>query len=131
MEHLNEILKYTLEVLAILGITVEVIPIKFSPIKWVGNKLNGDIKKSVEELKEVVDNNDIDTIRYRISSFDNLCRLDKTHTQIQKHQYVTIFKYIDKWNNYHEKYTHLNGELKLAIKNIEECYKKAKFKDEE
>ena len=134
MEHINEILKYSLEILAMLGIVIEITPIKFSPIKWLGNKLNSDIQKELKEVKDDIkqlqieaDNRDIATIRHRISSFENLCRLDKNHNQIQKHQYVTAFKDIDKWEAYHKKYPTLNGELKVAIKNIEECYKVAKF----
>lgn len=124
-----DILAYVLEILTILGITVEIIPIKFSPLKWLGNRLNGDVKEQLTELKTTVDYNDIDTIRHRIASFENLCRLDNLHTEIKRHQYIAAFKDIDKWNKYHEKYKDLNGELKVAIQNIEEAYKKAKFND--
>lgn len=136
MERLKDILAYTLEIMALLGVVVEITPIKFSPIKWIGNRFNGDIKKELKEVKDDIkqlqieaDNRDIATIRHRISSFDNLCRLDIEHSQIQRHQYISIFKDIDKWDKYHEKYKHLNGELILAIENIRECYKKAKFND--
>ena len=124
-----DILAYVLEILTVLGITIEIIPIKFSPLKWLGNRLNGDVKEQLTELKTTVDYNDIDTIRHRIGSFENLCRLDTAHTEIKRHQYIAAFKDIDKWNKYHEKYKDLNGELMLAIENIEEAYKKAKFND--
>lgn len=127
MEYVNEFFKYALEILALLGVVIEITPIKFSPIKWLGNKFNADITKSINELKKTVDDNDIDTIRHRIASFENLCRMDVNHNQIQKHQYIAIFKDIDKWDKYHIKYPFLNGELKAAIENIEESYKKAKF----
>lgn len=124
-----EIIIYIFDILAVLGITIEIIPIKFSPLKWIGKKLNGDIKEQLTDLQTTVDHNDIDTIRHRIASFENLCRIDNNHCDIKKHQYIAIFKDIDKWNKYHEKYKDLNGELKLAIKNIEESYRKAKFND--
>lgn len=136
MKHLEEIFKYLLEILAILGITIEIIPVKFSPIKWIGSKLNNDIKlelkdikKELDNLKIQVDRNDIRTIRNRISNFENLVRLDAKKQQLKKHQYTTAFKDIDKWNRYHEKYPDLNGELKLAIENIEKAYKNANFAD--
>ena len=129
MEELKDILAYTLEILAILGVVVEITPIKFSPIKWLGNRFNSDIKDGITKLHKTVDENDIDTIRHRISSFENLCRLDTEHNQIQRHQYISTFKDIDKWNKYHIKYPYLNGELKVAIENIEESYKKAIFND--
>ena len=134
MEHFIEILKYLLEILAVLGVVVEITPIKFSPLKWIGNKINGDIKKELQEVKKDIkkleydaDQRDIGTLRNRISSFENLCRLDVEHTQLKQHQYVTAFKDIDKWNEYHNKYKDLNGELKIAIENIEQAYKTAKF----
>lgn len=136
MEHVNEFLKYSLEVLAILGIVIEVTPIKFSPIKWIANKFNEDIKKELKEVKKDIeqlqikaDERDIATLRNRISNFENLVRLDVNKDQLKKHQYVTAFKDIDRWNEYHVKYTSLNGELKLAIQNIEYSYKIAKFEE--
>ena len=136
MEHFNDILAYLLEILAVLGIVIEVTPIKFSPLKWLSDKINGDIKKelntvkkNLEQLQHDVDHNDIGTIRNRISNFDCLCRLDINHNQIEQHQYVAAFKDINKWDKYHEKYEDLNGELKIAIENINEHYKKAIFKN--
>ena len=134
MENLLDLLVYSVEIMAILGITIEVIPIKFSPIKWLGNRFNSDIKKELEDVKKDIkqlkveaDYREIGTLRNRISSFDALCRLDVNHDQLEKHQYVTAFKDIDKWDKYHETYKDLNGELRMAIENIQNHYKEAKF----
>ena len=83
--------------------------------------------KRFDELTKQVDFNDIDTVRARISAFDQLCRLDKNYKTIQQHQYNTVFKDIDKWAMYHKKYPELNGEINAAIENINEHYKKAIF----
>jgi len=83
--------------------------------------------KRFNELTKQVDFNDIDTVRARISAFDQLCRLDKNYKTIQQHQYNTVFKDIDKWAMYHRKYPELNGEINAAIENINEHYKKAIF----
>ena len=83
--------------------------------------------KMIKELDKKVDNNDIDVVRRSISAFDNLCRLDKNNNSIQQHQYNTAFKDIDKWIIYHKKYPELNGEINVAIENIKEHYKNAKF----
>lgn len=83
--------------------------------------------KRFNELTKQVDFNDIDTVRARISAFDQLCRLDKNYKSIQQHQYNTVFKDIDKWAMYHRKYPELNGEINAAIENINEHYKKAIF----
>lgn len=134
MNEILTILGVLMEILAVLGVTIEVIPIKFSPLKWLGNRFNRGLKEEIDGVKEDIaklqweaDHREIGSLRNRISSFEGLCRLDTTHTQLKKHQYVTAFKDIDKWDAYHEKYEDLNGELKLAIENIKECYKKAKF----
>lgn len=133
---MEEIIGYTVEILGLLGVVIEITPIKFSPLKWIGNRLNGGIKKeldtvkkNLEQLQYDVDHNDIGTIRNRISNFDCLCRLDIKYNQIEQHQYVAVFKDINKWEKYHEKYEDLNGELKIAIENINEHYKKAIFKN--
>ena len=102
MEHVNEFLKYSLEVLAIFGIVIEVTPIKFSPIKWIANKFNEDIKKELKEVKK-----DIEQLQIKADERD-----------------------IARWNEYHVKYASLNGELKIAIKNIEDSYQIAKFEEE-
>ena len=52
MENLLDLLVYSVEIMAILGITIEIIPIKFSPIKWLGNRFNSDIKKELEDVKK-------------------------------------------------------------------------------
>lgn len=134
MENLLDLLVYSVEIMAILGITIEIIPIKFSPIKWLGNRFNSDIKKELEDVKKDIkqlkveaDYREIGTLRNRISSFDALCRLDVNHNQLEKHQYITAFKDIDKWDKYHETYKDLNGELRMAIENIQNHYKEAKF----
>ena len=129
MNKLIEYLTYTIEILSIVGIVVEITPIKISPLKWIAKRFNGDIIKGLDDLNKKVDDNDIDTIRHRIANFENLCRMDKEHNNIKKHQYIAVFKDIDKWNRYHIQYPYLNGELKVAIENIEECYKKANFND--
>ena len=83
--------------------------------------------KKIAELKLNIDTNDIDTVRNRICAFDNLCRLDTNYDGIKLHQYKTYFKDKDKWEHYHELYPELNGEINVAIENINEHYKKAKF----
>jgi len=81
----------------------------------------------INDLEKIVDNNDIDVVRNRIVAFENLCRLDIENNSIKKYQYDTAYKDIDKWAEYHKKYPHLNGEINIAIDNINEHYKSAKF----
>lgn len=136
LEHLNEILKYGLEIMAILGITIEVIPIKFSPLKWLGNKINGDIKKEltdmrkeIAEIKKEGDMRDIRTLRGRIANFGLLVKKDENLDTLDKSQYIAYFKDRDKWVEYHKTYTNLNGELQATIEYVDDAYKRATFRD--
>lgn len=136
LEHFIEILKYSIEILALLGITVEIIPVKFSPIKWLGNKFNGDIKKEltdmrkeIAEIKKEGDMRDIRTLRGRIANFGLLVRKDENLDTLDKSQYIAYFKDRDKWVEYHKIYTDLNGELKNTIEFVDDAFKRATFKD--
>jgi hypothetical protein len=134
--HVNEIFKYLLEILAVLGITIEIIPVKFSPLKWLGDKFNGEIKKELAslrkemaEVKKEGDMRDIRNIRSRIANFGLLVRKDENLDTLDKAQYVAYFKDRDKWIEYHDIYKDLNGELKLTIEYVDDCFKRATFKD--
>ena len=83
--------------------------------------------EKIADLEKIVDQNDIDALRNRIVAFDNLCRLDINNNGIKKYQYDTAYKDVDKWAEYHKKYPSLNGEINMAIENINEHYRNAKF----
>ena len=91
------------------------------------NKNHNETKAQVDELKRVVDFNDIDAVRSRIVAFENLCRMDKNYNTLKLHQFKTIYKDINKWKAYHIKYPELNGEIDIAIESINEHYKKEIF----
>ena len=38
--------------LALFGVVVEVSPIKIYPLRWVGNRMNADIKKELDNVNE-------------------------------------------------------------------------------
>jgi len=107
---------------------------KIQKIKEVKEELRKELQDQhnetltkIADLEKITDNNDIDTVRNRIVAFENLCRLDVNYNTIKKYQYDTAYKDIDKWREYHIKYPSLNGEIDMAIENINEHYKKAKF----
>lgn len=136
LEHLIEILKYSIEILALLGITVEIIPVKFSPIKWLGDKFNGDIKKELKDMRKEIaeikkegDMRDIRTLRGRIANFGLLVRKDDNLDTLDRSQYIAYFKDRDKWEEYHKIYPDLNGELKNTIEFVDDAFKRATFRD--
>lgn len=118
--------KYITLIIAILGIFVEIAPIKINPISWIGRLLNKSVNDKLEKLEHKVDDNDIDTVRNRILANEALIRKGE---HLKRYQYISLFKDIDKWNAYHLIRPELNGLLKIAIQNIEEAYKNEKFED--
>lgn len=92
-------------------------------IKDMGDKLQKQINESII----ATDNINIGNIRSRIVTFDSLVRKDKDHCKIQRYQYDAIFKDINEWRDFHIKYPGLNGEINIAIENIEESFKEANF----
>ena len=108
--------------LALIGI--ELAPIKFSVLSWLGNRLHRDLYAKLDTLDKKIDQSDIDTIRNRILEYDARVRKGE---HFKQYQYKNVFKDIDKWNQYHTKYPDLNGMIDVAIENITEHYKEETF----
>lgn len=123
----------------VLGMLIEITPIKINPLSWIGKHLNREINDKVNNLKETyeknhqeivnklndtntrIDKNDIANIRTRIAS---VATIIKQGGDITEDQFNCIFKDIDKWVEYHNKYPNLNGIVNVSIEIIKEVYKK-------
>lgn len=121
-----ELTGYITTAIIVLGMFVEIVPVKISPLNWIGNRLHRDLNTKIDALETHVDKIEIDTIRNRILSYDALIRKGE---HLKLYQYKAIFKDIDLWISYHSKYVDLNGMIDVAIQNIKEAYKKEKFDD--
>lgn len=130
---------YCTLIVVIVSACIEVTPIKISPItwfvKWVGDRLNGDIKNQLTEvsfkleqvsnqLNEVsdrVDKTEINDMRSTILDFANSCMNERRHTQ---EEFVHM---IDLYSQYEEKIEekHMtNGQMDLAYDYIKKLYAK-------
>lgn len=97
--------KYTwvLGVLALIGL--ELAPIKFNPIRYVGSLLSGwlgikSIKDELLKLKEEVDANEIDRIKYEILQFSGSLRNGLKRTEVDYQHIEALFtKYKNKGGN--------------------------------
>lgn len=105
---------------------VEITPIKINPIACLGKMLNKHTNDKLDNLEKIVDNNDIDTVRSRILANDKLLAMGEI---FKEDEWNSLYKDIEKWNKYHEKYPNLNGIIRLTIEHIEECYKKQHYGD--
>ena len=108
------------------GMLVEIVPVKWSPLGYIGKKINKSLSDKIDsvsskvgELEEKVDMNDIDTIRNRIIANEALLRKGEIFTE---KQWENVYFDITKWQNYHETHKELNGFLKVVIENINEHY---------
>ena len=94
---------WVLGVLALVGI--EVMPIKFSPIKMVGQIISNwlgisAISKDVDNLRKEVNNNEIDRIKYEILQFSGSLRNGLKRTEVDYQHIEMIFtKYKNKGGN--------------------------------
>lgn len=119
MADLLEIIKNISSILAVAGIFVEIVPVKFNPIssllKWIGKNLNGDLINRVEKLEEKVDENEKGRIRHEIYTFANNLRNSKREYTADEFQH--IFKINEKYKNLGG-----NGQIKVEMKYIQDKY---------
>lgn len=106
--------------------TIEIIPIKISPLRWIGKRINGDIKDELSGLKYTVDTNEMDRIRYEVLDFANSCRNKRKHT---KDEFQHIIDLNDKYEKLIEKYEIENGVFKTEYQYIIKIYNKCLDKD--
>lgn len=94
---------WVLGVLALVGI--EISPIKINPIKYLGNILGSwlgikAIDDKVNSLKEEVDANELDRIKYEILQFSGSLRNGLKRTEVDYRHIEAIFtKYKNKGGN--------------------------------
>lgn len=130
--------KVTLLLVA-LSAFIEITPIKFNPIsllfKWIGTKFNGAVleklsqqDEAMDKIRDVVDDNEIDRIRWEILDFSNSCRQGKKHTL---DEFVHIIELNEKYHKILERRDLTNGRIDLEYSYIvsiyEECQKKDSF----
>ena len=90
-----EAVKTVLSVLAACGIVIDLTPgIKFQPVRWVlkrlGNLINADIKKQLDELQKEVTEFKVDSWRTEILDFSDSCMNHRRHTKEQFDHVIEI-----------------------------------------
>lgn len=134
---MEQLIKYAttiIQILAILGITVEVVPIKFSPLAWVGKRLNSHLEKRLVTLEEKVDamekdreKQKLDSKRTKILDFANTCRNGRRHTIEEFEHYI---KMIDEYDAYVEEHHIKNGVMDQQSAYVKRLYAKLLAQDE-
>ena len=113
--------------LAILGL-VEISPIKISPLKWLGNKLNADVKKKQDEIEAKLtkvegklDEHVAQSYRNKILSFQNECLNGTKHT---KEEFDEVIDACNLYEVYVRDNKLKNDKCELAICYIKRVYQK-------
>lgn len=127
---LDWIIHNFVQLFLIFSIFFQISPIKWNPIssfiKWVGKVLTSnidgkidDIATSVEELREDVDTNEKDRIRWEILDFANSCRNGAKHSH-DEFQHISDLH--DKYKLLLEKTGDKNGVFETEYKWIQTIY---------
>lgn len=109
---------------------VEVTPIKINPItavlRWFGNKINGplmerldDQDEKMDELRDSIDDNEIDRIRWEILVFANSCREGQRHTL---DEFDHIIELNEKYHKILKRRNLTNGKIDLEYRYIVKIY---------
>lgn len=117
-------------VVVVLMSLIQITPIKLNPwdklFKWIGNKLNADIKKDLDSVKKDLDEHiknsnikDLRDTRMHILEFCNSCMNGQRHT---KEQFDFMITQCDDYEQYIEKNKIKNGVITSAINEIRRRY---------
>ncbi len=112
------------------SILFEITPVKINPVsmflKWLGQKLNEETRKSISNLEEKVDllweesdETRVEQIRWEILDFANSCRHKRKHT---KDEFTHILQQHVKYEELIKKRNIENGVIDEEYKYIVELY---------
>lgn len=130
---INELLatiKSILSTLAVIGVVVQVTPIKINPLdgilKMVGKALNKEVvekidglKAEVEDISDNFNTHEIDQLRWNILDFANSCMRGCEHT---KEEFEHVIRDHERYVKVLERSKKENGQVSVAYSYIEDLY---------
>lgn len=134
---IGELATYAVLICTGLSTFIEISPIKINPMtalfKWVGDKINGPLvekleqqSKTLETIRDNVDDNEIDRIRWEILAFANSCRSGTKHSQ---DEFDHIIDLNEKYHQILKRRDLKNGKIDLEYEYIVAIYKKCQDKN--
>lgn len=111
--------------LAAFGIVVDITPgVKIQPVRWLlkrlGNLINADLKKQIDNLQKEVTEFKVDSWRTEILDFSDSCMNHRRHT---KEQFDHVIEILDRYDKYITENELTNGQVDVAHEYILEIYK--------
>lgn len=112
----------------VLAIFVQITPgIKFNPLTWLGNLFFGSLRKDLQEIRNQVDENEKDRIRWEVLDFANSCRNNRRHTKDEFQHIITLnSKYKRLLLKTHDE----NGVFDAEYAYIKDLYKERQIKND-
>lgn len=111
-DELLKAIRIIIDFLALFGITFEVLPVKFSPLRWIGNRLNKSTNERIDKIQEQVDrmeyeNNmrDLRNVKSRIHQYGQSIRKDE---ELTEEMIKSAFDDLDVYDFYKDKYKYMN-----------------------
>ena len=112
-------------IIAGLSVLFEITPIKLHPVtavlRWIGNKLTGDIRQDIADLRRDVDEQRMSGIRSLVLDFSNSCLNGRKHT---KEEFDHIIEENKTYEELIKKYNIKNEVYKEAYAYIKRIYRK-------
>lgn len=110
---------------------IEVAPIKFNPwsklLKWIGDAINGDIRKDLAELKRDFEVTKANDMRWNILNFANSCRRGEVHG---RDEWRHVMSQIAEYEDYTERKHINNGVIEEDSKYLRELYHERNMKND-
>lgn len=114
---------YCAFLLVLIGTCIEIVPIKINPIsallRWMGDKINGNIKSQLNDISHRVANIEINDMRSTILDFANSCMNDHKHTQEEFNHILELYR---QYEEVIEANHMTNNQMDLAYEYIKKLY---------
>ena len=140
-DELIRTIRVFVDFLAVFGITFEILPIKFSPLRWLGNRLNKSTNERIDKIQEQVDRmeyendmRDLRNVKSRIHQYGQSIRKGE---ELTEEIIKSAFDDLDVYDFYKDKYKYMdingkkvkiNGEVETDRVLLKEVANKPKKK---
>lgn len=111
-DELIRAIRVLVDFLAVFGITFEILPIKFSPLRWLGNRLNKSTNERIDKIQEQVDRmeyendmRDLRNVKSRIHQYGQFIRKGE---ELTEEIIKSAFDDLDVYDFYKDKYKYMN-----------------------
>lgn len=111
-DELIRAIRIIVDFLAVFGITFEVLPIKFSPLRWLGNRLNKSTNERIDKIQKQVDRmeyendmRDLRNVKSRIHQYGQSIRKGE---ELTEEMIKSAFDDLDVYDFYKDKYKYMD-----------------------